>query len=495
MLDLTIAIYCTVIPAAVSFGCYAIYMAYMERKTQKEKVNDVAYFISAQGSQPLHRVVFSFISTTLGAWVVFAPSGYALTSGYLGLVAYALSGGIPLIVPALFGPLVQKHGGALSLNDFVKKRFGSIAEYFVMALVLYNMANGIAGEYTAVGDLFEKVAGGSRLLIVILLGSVTCIYTAYGGLSVSVKTDQVQTISVLIMVFVFSIYMAANFRLDTSKPLTNDYGDLSYNQYGQAAFCTSIFSFFGWVVYSESFWQKAWVAKKSSDLRKAGLIAGITVVIIVFLFGFYGYIAIWNGNPCNDVNIALFSIFIDSKPEWVVVLVCLTCVIMSESTMDSYQIGMGSTISSCILKNCPLWATQLVVILINIPIIIVSLENLPINNLYLSANLTTAIASPPLLLGFVPFMKDYYGSLSLIGGTLSGWMFASIWGVQQMNGDISKGLNLVFYDGLFCWQTFLGGSFGAAGVALFLSFLTFIYNKITLRFFPSKRRNRLIMFF
>jgi Na+/proline symporter len=251
--DLTIAVYCTVIPCVIAFGLYAIYQAYSEQKTEKNKTKDVAYFISAQGSQPLHRVTFSLISTTLGAWVIFAPSGYSLTSGYL------LSGGIPLIVPAFFGPLVQKYGGALSLNDFVKKRFGRIAEYFVMMLVLYNMANGIAGEYTAVGDLFEKIAGGSRLLIVILLSTVTCIYTAYGGLSVSVKTDQVQTISVIIMVIIFSFYVAAVFRLDTSKPLPPY---LDNNEFGQAAFCTSIFSFFGWVVYSEAFWQKAWVAKE-----------------------------------------------------------------------------------------------------------------------------------------------------------------------------------------------------------------------------------------
>ena len=480
--DLTIAVYCTAIPACVSFGLYAIYMAYTEKKARKGNPADVAFFISAKGSQPLNRVIFSFISTTLGAWVIFAPSGYSLMSGYLGLIAYSLSGGVPLIVPAIFGPLVQKYGGALSLNDYVRKRFGRVAEIWVMILVLYNMANGIAGEYTAVGDLMEKVAGGSRLLIVILLGSITCIYTAYGGLSVSVKTDQVQTIAVLIMVLVFCIYVAVDFRLDSSRILPPE---MDANEYGASAFCTSIFSFFGWVVYSEAFWQKAWVAKKASDLRKASLIAGIIVIIIVFIFGFIGYVAIWNGNPYFDPNLALFAVFIDNKPTGILVILCLTCIIMSESTMDSYQIGIGSTISSCFFQNCPLWVTQLIVVLINIPIIVVSLENLPINNLYLSANLTTAIASPPLLLGFIPQIQQYYGSFSLIGGTLAGWMFASIWGVREMGGDISKGLNLVFYDGLFCWQTFLSGTFGAMGVALFLAFLKYLVIKIMLVLHPS----------
>ena len=61
------------------------------------------------------------------------------------------------------------------------------------------MGIGIISEFTAIGDFFENVVHGSRILIVLLIGLffsfiylkgfLTSIYIAFGGLSVSVKTD------------------------------------------------------------------------------------------------------------------------------------------------------------------------------------------------------------------------------------------------------------------------------------------------------------------
>jgi len=51
------------------------------------------------------------------------------------------------------------------------------------------MSIGIIAEYTGIGDLYENVIGINRILIVVLLGSLTSIYTAIGGMKVSVKTD------------------------------------------------------------------------------------------------------------------------------------------------------------------------------------------------------------------------------------------------------------------------------------------------------------------
>lgn len=50
----------------------------------------------------------------------------------------------------------------------------------------------LTAEFTAVGDLFELVIGTVRWPIVIIIGIVSAIYTAYGGLYVSIVTDQVR---------------------------------------------------------------------------------------------------------------------------------------------------------------------------------------------------------------------------------------------------------------------------------------------------------------
>ena len=62
------------------------------------------------------------------------------------------------------------------------------------------MSIGIISEFTAIGDFFENMVHGSRILIVVLIGlfillklkikgGLTSIYISLGGLSVSVKTD------------------------------------------------------------------------------------------------------------------------------------------------------------------------------------------------------------------------------------------------------------------------------------------------------------------
>ena len=60
---------------------------------------------------------------------------------------------------------------------------------FVSCIVVFNMGVGMTAEYTAVGDMFEYVLEAPRVLIVVLISCVTMLYTAWGGLYVSIVTD------------------------------------------------------------------------------------------------------------------------------------------------------------------------------------------------------------------------------------------------------------------------------------------------------------------
>jgi Na+/proline symporter len=50
----------------------------------------------------------------------------------------------------------------------------------------------LTAEYTAVGDLFEYTIGSKRWPIVVIIAAVATLYTAYGGLLISIITDQWQ---------------------------------------------------------------------------------------------------------------------------------------------------------------------------------------------------------------------------------------------------------------------------------------------------------------
>lgn len=63
-------------------------------------------------------------------------------------------------------------------------------QVWVSLLMLLNMGVALTAEFTAVGDLYEIVIGAVRWPIVVIIALVSTIYTAYGGLHVSIITDQ-----------------------------------------------------------------------------------------------------------------------------------------------------------------------------------------------------------------------------------------------------------------------------------------------------------------
>lgn len=466
---LLISVYSSTIPIIILFGLVALYYGYQEHNLKFKSNNTLSHFLTAHKTQPLTLIIYSLMSTSLGAWVVFTPASFSLTAGYLGLMSYSVSSGITILIPGYFGPYIRSYSESLSLNDFIKHRFGKTAQYFVTLLCLFNMIVGMVAEYTAIGDLYEKIVGGNRILIVVLIGVITSIYTAYGGLSVSIKTDRLQGIFVIILNIIFAIYMISTFRLDTSIPLTED---LDANESGYSSLIAMPLALAGSVVFSESFWQKAWAANSDKDLKKGSLIAAFIIIVIVFLFGFYGFIAAWAGYSIPDTNLALFAIFENNKDSWILVVICNMAVIMNESAIDSYQMGIVSSISSCFFKDKPLYIAQILVVLINVPIIYLSLKNYGIINLFLSANLITCAASIPLLLGLNKKIANFYGTLNFIVSTLLSIFFAALWGVLN-SGEFENGLNVVFYE-CYCWQTFIIVSLGSFCIALIIALVRYI---------------------
>jgi Na+/proline symporter len=61
----------------------------------------------------------------MGSWALYGPPSYALVAGITGIVFYSLASGIPILVVAFLGDILQKKlPGILSLSDYTYKRFG-----------------------------------------------------------------------------------------------------------------------------------------------------------------------------------------------------------------------------------------------------------------------------------------------------------------------------------------------------------------------------------
>jgi Na+/proline symporter len=233
------------------------------------------------------------------------PAQYASYAGVLGLAVYSLSSGFPIFVIAVMGESIQsKFPKVLSVGDFVGFRFGPTAKLLVVLLVMFNMSIGMLAEYTTMGSLFKVLlissdfvfslvresplserlsplsrslglgrffllqdfVGTSNIPIIVIVGAVTLVYTAYGGLFISLITDRVQGVNIVLFIAVLSCYIAATFR----APLPADFGPsapyLGPNFYGYSSIVAMPVSLMSATVFSEAFWQRCWASQDKKAL-------------------------------------------------------------------------------------------------------------------------------------------------------------------------------------------------------------------------------------
>ncbi|KAI9294533.1 hypothetical protein K502DRAFT_342359 [Neoconidiobolus thromboides FSU 785] len=464
-----IVIWVLCLGGVVLFALFAVVCTYIYQRKKPELINELEFFLTARNTQPTIRVAWSFVAGVLGAWILAGPPGYAVTAGVIGLIFYALASGLPVLLLAFVGDRIQKKlPNVISFCDYVHYRFGLVPQIYVVIIMLLNMGIGLTAEYTAVGDIFENVLGINRIPILVTVGVLTMVYTAYGGLYVSIITDQGQAIFASLLLIVLSIYVGATFRPELG-PLP-DFLQPTYT--GFSSIAAMPISLFCATVYSEAPWQRIWASENPQALKTGAALASFIIFVFVFVFGLFGFLAAWAGYPTDDPNLLVFSLLAHGEkvaPSWIIVIMALLIITMNESAVDSFQNALVDTISTMVLRNRSVnWARGLVV-LINIPIIIVSLQNYPVINLFLIGNVITSTSALPMLLGLWDGGYNIVTGASVVFGSLFSLISVMVYGIITMDGDANKGLNFVFFES-YDYPTFLiATGFSLIGVALWVA--------------------------
>eukprot|EP01026_Neomeris_dumetosa_P059156 TRINITY_DN5521_c0_g1_i3.p2 TRINITY_DN5521_c0_g1~~TRINITY_DN5521_c0_g1_i3.p2 ORF type:complete len:230 (-),score=12.13 TRINITY_DN5521_c0_g1_i3:195-884(-) len=208
--------YILVILSVGGFAVYAFIRSFQHRKVG----GGTEEFITARGQVKMWRVAWSFYAGSIGAWVVVAPPQFAVVGGVLGMVMYSLASGIPIFLIALCGQSIQdKFPHVLSLGDYAGYRFGRATQIYVVLLSVFNMAIALLVEFTTIGALVSDFLGMPAIPVVVTIGVLTMLYTAAGGLYISIVTDQVQGIASVILALFLSCYVAFSFRDPLSRQL------------------------------------------------------------------------------------------------------------------------------------------------------------------------------------------------------------------------------------------------------------------------------------
>lgn len=109
----------------------------------------------------------------------------------------------------------------------------------------------MTAEYTGIGVLFDVILQVSPVIPIVTVGLITLVYTATGGLYVSIVTDQYQSIFSLILLVIMIIYVAVTFR---PGPLPDLPSNLALNEAGISSLITLGIALSTSCFYSDAMW-------------------------------------------------------------------------------------------------------------------------------------------------------------------------------------------------------------------------------------------------
>lgn len=275
---LIVACYTTGSIACLLLGAFAITFTFL--RNRKHDKPTMEFFLTARRTVGFFMIGWSFYASVMGSWVLFAPGSYAYYAGITGLLMFSMAQGMSAVIPVVCGSYIHKLvPDVCSFSDFVRRRFGVVVQVYCSMVSMLILSLFLTAEFTAVGDVFSVVNGTVRWPIVVLIAVVTTSYTSYGGLYVSIVTDQVQAHVANCMVIVLAIYVAVTFRNPLQHTMPEN---LRLDNYmGLSAIACQPLSVLAANMFTEAMWQRVWASATKKDV-----VLGATMGF--FSMGFFG---------------------------------------------------------------------------------------------------------------------------------------------------------------------------------------------------------------
>jgi Na+/proline symporter len=441
--------------AVISFGILAIFL-YKKAVSNNELVFTPEFFLTARNTQPWYRVAWGFYACTIGAGVIFSVPSFVTNKefggGVVGLFTYSFFSGFPFLIIAYAGTYIKKRfPKVLSIGSYAKWRFGTVFQTWVTINVLFNLGIALSVEYTAIGSLAVDYLGIQRWVPIVLVGLVTMLYTAVGGLYIALITDQFQSIFILLMLFFTGIWVAINFRVGPLPDLP-DY--LKPNYVGWSSFVTLGVALISSTMFSDAVWQRVWAAKDKKALYIGASAGFLLASSITFLFGFGAFMTSWAG-LVSDPNTAFFELLKVGEgdqravPIGMLLLMMIIACVMNESATDSFQIAIGNTVVSLFLTNgyeLTLTQSRLILLCLNVPFALIGLLGANVVGLYLITNLMTTCLMLPLIFGLIPAFDHLISEAAVLFGSITALLSIVVYGIQQQYSTIDNPMDFFFED-------------------------------------------------
>ncbi|KAI4207716.1 MAG: hypothetical protein LQ346_000366 [Caloplaca aetnensis] len=451
-----------------------------------------ADFLASNRTQKAFPLALNFIASALGSGILFTYPEIATIAGVQGLVIYALSSALPLLLFGFLGPIIRrKCPEGFVLTEWTRQRYGVVAALYLSLMTLITLFLYMVAELSALQQIINALTGTNGLWAVVVQCFVTTIYTSLGGFRISFVTDNIQGAIVVGLIIIGAITVGLKTHVDKSLVQSSNLLDASLLGWQliyilPVAILTNDF-------FISGFWMRTFASKTDEDLRIGTSIATVSVAIILTFVGATGLLAAWTGawpgDPPQEGSIAFF-LLLEQLPAWVVGIVVVLTVSLSTAAFDSLQSAMVSTGSNDLFRNkLNFWWIRLAVVLIIFPVAVVALKSPSVLQIYLISDLLSASSIPVLVIGLSGKCHWWRGFEVVVGG-LGGLLTVFVYGTIYY-GNAHDGANLLLLQqSLYVddWSAF--GAFVAAPIGGLLWGFGAFGLRIGVQWISAKSRGR-----
>jgi len=266
-------------------------------------------------------------------------------------------------------------------------------------VTLFMMFISLVAELTAVGGAVQLITGADTLPTVLGVSLVTAIYSAIGGLPVSLMTDNVQGLAILTLVVILCISIYVYTPVSSAQIIASGSADVTGG--GAICFVTLIIAVTSASMFSAGNWQRVWSAGSNRNQTIGIFGANILQITVLCLMGVLGFIAVTKyGDELYVPEYMAFAaafFLINELPFGLRVLFVILMVSMVASTADTIQTGFSALFSTH-PRVTVRWA-QTITVIINIPAIILATKGLSVLSLFILADLLCAGTCVPIAMG------------------------------------------------------------------------------------------------
>tara|TARA_B100000579_G_scaffold164030_1_gene133160 strand:+ start:171 stop:1607 length:1437 start_codon:yes stop_codon:yes gene_type:complete len=375
----------------------------------------------------------SLTASALGAWILFGPASAATWGGIGAVIGYALGTAFPMLALIVLGKKIRnKAPSGTSLIEFLKKKYGKNLFKLILFMTIFYMFIFLCAEVTAIALLINYISATPLWITSLTVLSTTLIYTLYGGLRVSIFTDIIQTIIILVLFLILLNYIISfqenSFSIEIIR---NNRPQLISNKY--IPNYTSGITFFIAVAATNLFhqgnWQRVYAAKNVEVLKKSLLMSFVVIIPIIFFMGFSGLVAV-SINPNINPDLAFFSLLLRDQTELLSIFIIVLGLTLTISTVDTLINAISSSVIidfkavfSFVNKKNYLKISKYFIIFISSIAFVISSKGFSILYLFLLADLFCCAAVISVFYGFFSKkINEKNINLSIIIGLILGFL-------------------------------------------------------------------------